>query len=188
MSVAAWYSSLGYSFLPIAVFTLGLPLIIGNSRVAAARRGRLEYGLLHHPFRPELAPHRLQLANVVLFCIVVALTVPAGAYGTVAIRLPGVYPVLLVLFFAGLAVLVLIALLPLRRVRVGSNLLVAAGTIFLVTQLVMLYRPPVDAVTIGSTSTSPQPPGPGWTSSRSGSPSSNGRPSTAAASPPSAIS
>jgi hypothetical protein len=35
-------------------------------------------------------------------------------------------------------------------VRLGSNALVLAGTIFLATQLIMVYRPPVDAVIVGS--------------------------------------
>ena len=38
----------------------------------------------------------------------------------------------------------------LRRVRLGSNLLVATGTIFLAVQLISVYRPPVDAVIVGS--------------------------------------
>ena len=42
------------------------------------------------------------------------------------------------------------ALVPLRRVRMGSNVLVTAGSIFLAVQLVLLYRPAVDAVTISS--------------------------------------
>jgi hypothetical protein len=39
---------------------------------------------------------------------------------------------------------------PLHRVRLGSNLLVTAATIFLAAQLISVYRPPVDAVTVGS--------------------------------------
>ena len=150
VSVATWYGALGHSFIPIAVFVLGLPLLIGCSRLVAARKGRLEYDLLRAPLRPGLGPHRLQLVNVVLFCGLAALTVSTGAYDAIARQLPGTYRVLLTLFFTCLVAFVLLALLPLRRVRLGSNVLVAAGTIFLATQLILLYRPPVDAVIISS--------------------------------------
>ena len=50
----------------------------------------------------------------------------------------------------GLVAFVLLCLVPLRQVRAGSNLLVAAGTIFLAVQLISVYRPPVDAVTVGT--------------------------------------
>ena len=150
VTVATWYGSLGHSFLPIAVFVLGLPLLIGFSRLAAARTGRLEYGLLREPLRTGLGPHRLQLVNVLVFCGLAALTVPTGAYEPITLQLPAIYRVLLTLFFICLVALVLLALVPLLRIRLGSNLVVAAGTIFLAIQLIMVYRPPVDAVTIGS--------------------------------------
>jgi hypothetical protein len=152
VSVATWYGTLGHSFIPLAVFVLGLPLLIGCSRILAVRKGRLEYGLLREPLRPGLGPHRLQLANVILFCGLAALTVSTGAYAAIALQLPGIYRILLTLFFTCLVAFVLLALLPLRRIRLGSNALVAAGTIFLATQLILLYRPPVDAVIIGSLS------------------------------------
>jgi hypothetical protein len=64
VSVGTWYGALGHSFIPIAVFVLVLPMLIGFSRLLAARKGRLEYGLLREPLRPGLGPHRLQLVNV----------------------------------------------------------------------------------------------------------------------------
>ena len=149
--VAVWYGERGLSLLPIGVLVLTLPLIIGFSRLVAARRQRLEYGLLRRPLRAGLGPQRLQLANVALLCGLLALTVPAGAYDPVALQLtPGLHRVLLVAFVLGLVAFVLLCLVPLRQVRLGSNLLVAAGTIFLAVQLISVYRPPVDAVTIGS--------------------------------------
>ena len=149
--VADWYGGRGLSLLPIGVLVLTLPLIIGFSRLVAARRQRLEYGLLRRPLRAGLGPHRLQLANVVLLCALLALTLPAGAYDPIALQLtPGLHRVLLIAFVLGLVAFVLLALVPLRRVRLGSNLLVAAGTIFLAVQLISVYRPPVDAVTVGT--------------------------------------
>ena len=149
--VADWYGARGLSLLPIGVLVLTLPLIIGFSRLVAARRQRLEYGLLRRPLRAGLGPQRLQLANVVLLCALLALTLPAGVYDPVALQLtPGLHRVLLVAFVLGLVAFVLLALVPLRQVRAGSNLLVAAATIFLAVQLISVYRPPVDAVTVGT--------------------------------------
>ena len=74
-----------------------------------------------------------------------------GAYDPIALQLtPGLHRVLLTAFWVGLAAFVLLSLIPLRRVRLGSNLLVAAATIFLAVQLISVYRPPVDAVTVGT--------------------------------------
>ena len=73
--VADWYGARGLSLLPIGVLVLTLPLIIGLSRIFAARRQRLEYGLLRQPLRAGLGPQRLQLGNVVLLCALLALTV-----------------------------------------------------------------------------------------------------------------
>ena len=148
--VADWYGARGLSLLPIAVLVLSLPLIIGFSRLVAARRHRLEYGLLRQPFRAGLGPQRLQLGNVVLLCALLALILPIG-YDPVALQLtPAVHRVLVIGFLLGLVGFVLICLVPLRQVRLGSNLLVAAGTIFLAVQLISVYRPPVDPVTVGT--------------------------------------
>jgi hypothetical protein len=149
--VADWYGGRGLSLLPIGVLVLTLPLIIGCSRIVAARRQRLEYGLLRRPLRAGLGPQRLQLANVALLCALLALTVYAGAYNPVALQLsPGFHRALLTGFVLGLVAFVLLSLIPLRQVRAGSNLLVTAGTIFLAVQLISIYRPPVDPVTVGT--------------------------------------
>ena len=149
--VATWYGDRGLSLLPIAVLVLSLPLLIGFSRLVAARRQRLEAGLLRHPLRAGLGPQRLQLANVALLCALLALTVRAGVYNPVALQLtPGLHRVLLIAFMLGLVAFVLLALVPLRQVRAGSNLVVAAATIFLTVQLISIYRPAVVPVTVGT--------------------------------------
>ena len=91
---------------PIAVLVLSLPLIIGFSRLVAARRQRLEYGLLRQPLRAGLGPQRLQLANVILLCALLALTVYVGVYNPVALQL-GLHRILQAAFMLSLAVLVL---------------------------------------------------------------------------------
>jgi hypothetical protein len=129
-----------------------LPVYIGLTRIVAARRGRLEYGLLRRPLRSGLAPHRVQLVNVVLLCGLLALTLPAGTYDAAALDLSSAgHKVFVGLFMLGLAAFVVFALVPLKRIRAGSNLMVAAGTIFLAVQLMLVYRPAAaDAVIIAS--------------------------------------
>ena len=123
--VGTWYSERGLSLLPIGVLVLTLPLIIGLGRLGAARRQRLEFGMLRRPLRARLGPHLLQLANVALLCAMLALTIYAGAYNPVALQFsPGLHCVLLVAFMLGLVAFVLVALVPLRQVQLGSNLLV----------------------------------------------------------------
>ena len=149
--VATWYGERGLSLVPIGVVVLILPPIIGFSRLVAARRRRLDYGLLRRPFRAGLGPQLLQLANMALLCAMLALAVHAGVYNPVALQLtPGLHRVLLIAFGIGQVALLILSLVPLHRVRLGSNLLVTAATIFLAVQLISVYRPPVDAVTIGT--------------------------------------
>ena len=86
-------------------------------RLVAARREGLEYRLLRAPLSDGLGAHRLQLLNVMSCCALVALTVPVGTYAALAVQLTGSYRALLILFSAGLVGSVLVALVPLRRVR-----------------------------------------------------------------------
>ena len=152
VTVGIWYGGPGLSFLPISVLVILLPVFVAISRLVAARRGQLGQSLLRTPLGPGLAPQRLQLVNVLLLCGLLALTLGTGTYDAAALDLSQTeHRVFIALFVFGLAALVLLALVPLRRVRMGSNVLVAAGTIFLAVQLVLLYRPPApDAVTISS--------------------------------------
>ena len=47
---------------------------------------------------------------------------------------------------AAALVMAALALIPLRRVQVATNVLVAIGTVFLAIQLVRIYTPPADPV------------------------------------------
>src|SRR4051794_33171011 len=102
VTVAAWYGSLGHSFLPIAVLVIVVPSVVGGGRLVAARREGLEYRLLRAPLSDGLGAHRLQLLNVVSCCPLVALTAPVGTYAALAVQLTGSYRALLILFSAGL--------------------------------------------------------------------------------------
>ena len=107
--VADWYGGRGLSLLPIGVLVLTLPLYIGSSRIVAAWHQRLDYGLLRHPLRTGLGPQRLQLANVILLCAVLALTVQAGVYDPEALQLtPGMHRLLIAAFVLGLLAFVLL--------------------------------------------------------------------------------
>lgn len=79
VAVAGWYSGPGLSFLAIAALVLGLPIPLALSRLLAARRVRLELGLLRQPLGANLLLHRLQLLNVLLVRVLQASTLFTGA-------------------------------------------------------------------------------------------------------------
>ena len=128
------------------------------SRAWHARRGGLEYGLLHHPFHREPRPYLLQCLNHWLFCALFGAAVLTGTFMTVPalvslvfslplpVQMP--YQPLVILLGTGTLGLAALALMPRRRVQVGTNVLVAIGTVFLAVQLVRIYTPPTDAVSV----------------------------------------
>jgi hypothetical protein len=82
------------------------------------------------------------LLNVLLLCGLLAFSLGTGAYDRVGFGFSqGAYRAFLVSFLGGLVVLLLTAAVPLKHVRVASNLLALAGILFIATQLVMIYRP-----------------------------------------------
>jgi hypothetical protein len=87
VTVAGWYTGPGQSFLAIAALVLGLPIPLALSRLLAARRGRLELGLLRQPMGANLLPHRLQFLNVLLVCVLLASTLLTDAYDAAALDL-----------------------------------------------------------------------------------------------------
>jgi Peptidase family M23 len=151
VTVAAWYAGRGLSYLSIAALIVGLPIPLTLSRIVAARRGRLELGLLHRPLRRDLLLHRLQFLNVLLTCGFLAGTLFTGIYDASALDFSeGAYQALLAAFVGGLLVLLLVAAVPLKHVRLASNLLALCGSLFIAAQLVMIYRPAVNSVPIAS--------------------------------------
>jgi hypothetical protein len=152
VSVAVWYAGPGLSFLPIAILVLGLPIPLVISRLLAARRNRLESGLLRKPMGAGLGWHRLQLVNMLLLCFLLAFAILfTGAYDATTFDFSaGDFRAFQVCLFVGLAVFLLAAVVPLRHVRVASNILVMCGSAFMAAQLVMIYRPVGSPVTIAS--------------------------------------
>jgi murein DD-endopeptidase MepM/ murein hydrolase activator NlpD len=142
----------------LALVLLTAFLLTAGTRAWRARHGRLEYGLLRHPFRRDVRPHLLQCLNHWLFWALIGAAVLVGSFenvtGLVAIAsglpLPDVFPYrpLLVALGAGAAVMAVLALVPGRRVQVAGNVLVAIGSVFLAVQLVRIDTPPDDPVVV----------------------------------------
>jgi hypothetical protein len=142
----------------LALLLLVIPSMIVASRAWHARRGQLEYGLLRHPFRQELRPYLLQCINYWLFLALFGAAIFTSAFALVPAfdgflfglplpeRMP--YPPLLIGLGVGALVMAALALVPRRRVQLATNVLVAIGTVFLAVQLVRIYTPPTDPVTI----------------------------------------
>ena len=129
---------------------VGLPIPIAVSRLLAARRGRLELGLLRQPLGTNLLPHRLQFLNVLLVCVLLASALFTGA----PTPPPWVFPRTPTRYSRSVPrrvlVLLLSAAVPLKHVRLASNLLVLTSSLFIATQLVMIYRPAENPVPIAS--------------------------------------
>ena len=128
------------------------------SRIWHGRRGQLEYGLLRHPLRRDLRPYLLQCLNYWLFLALFAVIVTTGAFALVPafdgflfkLPLPDQmpYPPLLIALSIGALVMAALALVPHRRIQVATNILVAAGSVFLAFQLVRIYVPPTSPVVV----------------------------------------
>jgi hypothetical protein len=99
VTVAVWYAGPGLSYLAIAALVVGLPIPLALSRLLAARRDRLELGLLRQPSlgaaravptlavpqsHDNLLPHRLQFLNMLVLCGLLAFTLFTGAYDAAA--------------------------------------------------------------------------------------------------------
>ena len=142
----------------LALLILVVSLGTAMSRAWHARRGGLEYGLLHRPFRRELRPYLLQCLNHWLFCALFVAAILAGTFMTVPalvalvfslplpVQMP--YQPLVIALGAGALVMAVLALLPRRRVQLATNVLLAIGSVFLAIQLVSIYTPPSDSISI----------------------------------------
>jgi Peptidase family M23 len=151
VTVALWYAGPGLSYLPIAALVVGLPIPLALSRLLAARRNRLELRLLRQPRHSDLLPHRLQLLNMLVLSGLLASTLFTGAYDAAAFGFSqGAHRAFLIAFLGGLLVLLLAATVPLKHVRSASNLLMLCGSVFIATQLVMIFRPAAVPVSIAS--------------------------------------
>jgi hypothetical protein len=79
---------------------------------------------------------------VLLLCLLLAATLVSGAFDAVLLGLSaGGFAAFQVVFVVCLILLVLLTVVPLRRVRLGSNLVVIAGIVFVAAQLALTYAP-----------------------------------------------
>lgn len=149
-----------FTLLPeaLALLVLTLSLVTVASRAWQGSRGGLEYGLLRYPLRRELRPHLLQCLNHWLFWALFGATILAGTFALVpafvailfSLPLPKVFPYHPLVISLGIGALAMaaLALVPRRQVQVATNVLVVIGTVFLAFQLVSIYTPPAEPVTI----------------------------------------
>ncbi len=151
IAVATSHATVGQTFVVLAVLVPGLPVVLAASRLRHARHGRVERGLWRRPLRGGLVLHRLQLFNLLLFSALLGIAMLTRVFDVLRLYLPvGGYRVFQAAFFVGLVALVILALVPLSRVYIGTNVLVAAGSIFLALQLVMIYQPAFEPTIVES--------------------------------------
>jgi hypothetical protein len=121
------------AFVPVAI---GLPLLLAASRAWAARRDGVEYGLLRHPLRRDLRWHLAQGVNVWLFTALLGAAITAGSVESGRLALSStVFDAVHVGLWLGLILMAALALVPLRRVHIATNILVIVLSGFLAMQL-----------------------------------------------------
>jgi serine/threonine protein kinase/murein DD-endopeptidase MepM/ murein hydrolase activator NlpD len=101
--------------------------------------GTLEYRLWRKPLARELRRYWWQVGNYWVFWLLVGLTlelciVPAQFT-------PQEYAVIRVINWGGITILILLALLPGKRIYLATNLAFAVGSIFMATQMARIYWP-----------------------------------------------
>lgn len=149
----ALYSMRGENFTMLTAVCVMLPLVLAVSRAWGVRRGRIELGLLRHPWRRDLRPHLVQAINIWLCCALLACLVAVGAahFARIGYSLnAGQFNLVMAVFAAGLVVLAALAVVPRRRVYLATNALVAVISGFLALQLVQISVPPSDAIALDS--------------------------------------
>jgi murein DD-endopeptidase MepM/ murein hydrolase activator NlpD len=147
------YYEYGWSFALLTAVCVVLPLVLAVSRAWSAHRGRIEFGLLHHPRRRDVRAHLAQALNIWLCCALLGAVLAAGGvhYARIGFSLnTAQFAVMTAAFAAGLVLLGALALVPRRRVYVATNVLVALLTGFLALQLGRISVAPTDPVVLDS--------------------------------------
>ncbi len=132
----------------LGALALGGAVVAVVSRAVAARTGALESGLLRAPWRHKPPGHVLQLLNRLVFWPLVG--VAAGMSVSTATAPAGAAVSGAVLGWAAVGVLVVLALVPRRRILLVPNVVMLVTSLFLGAQFVRLGTPVVDAVTLDS--------------------------------------
>lgn len=109
------------------------------SRLWHAYRGHLEYGLVKHPLRRELRPYLLQCLNRWMFWGMTAVTV---SLSLVPIQFePEEFRAIGIMIAVLVVILVMLQLIPPRRVRLLGNLTYAAVWLFLAVEWLRVLSP-----------------------------------------------
>ncbi len=143
----------GQSFNEMTAVCVVVPLTLAASRAWGIRRGRIEFGLLHHPLRRDLRAHLLQGVNIWLCCALLfgVLTAGGAHFARIGFSLTvAQFDAVITVFAAGLVLMAGLAAFPRRRVHVATNLVVALLSGYLALQLVQISGPPTDAVVLDS--------------------------------------
>jgi murein DD-endopeptidase MepM/ murein hydrolase activator NlpD len=143
----------GVWFLGMAAVCVVLPLALGASRMLAARRGRVEFGLLRHPLHRSSRGHLLQAMNVWLAVALLGGVLAVGGthHARIVFSLTAAqFAVLTTVFVAGLVLLAALAVVPRRRVHAATNVVVALLSAFVAVQLVQVSVPPTGATVLDS--------------------------------------
>jgi hypothetical protein len=138
----------GNTHLALLGLVVGFPLLLGALRLWQARQGRVQRGLWRQPLAPELRWYRLQIINQWLLLALVGATLVTGAYDIERANYPEW--AFNTAFILGLLALAALATIPLKGVRLATNLLVLTCSIFLAGQVAWIYKAPVDPVAVGS--------------------------------------
>jgi hypothetical protein len=143
----------GQSFNELTAVCVVVPLALAASRAWGIRRGRIEFGLLHHPLRRDLRAHLLQTLNIWLCCALLFAVVTAGGahFARIGFSLTvAQFNSVIAVFAAGLVLMAGLAVVPRPRVHVATNVVVALLSGYLALQLVQISGSPNDAVVLDS--------------------------------------
>jgi len=133
--------------LVIAALVHILPVVGVVRRVLDALSGGLESGFARHAFRSGMRFHLLQALNVWLLCALLAIVPFTGAFDALGFRGPDA-TLFDVVYWTGVAVLALLALVPRVTVQWASNALRLVLSAILVVSLVRILVTPADVVAL----------------------------------------
>jgi hypothetical protein len=127
----------------LAVSLLPGSLVALVSRLWGAYRNTLEWGLVRHPFSRAVRPYALQCLN--RWACLVLITVTWHIAIVPILFTPGAYRAIQAVIWGGTGLWMLLALIPHKRIRLSTNLLVAAGSLFLCIELLRALQSPAPA-------------------------------------------
>ena len=140
LALAGWTASeLGIFFNALFFFVILMAPIRIALTLWRASRGSLEHRFRVQPWAGELRWHRWQTLNDWIFWLLAALTLELCIVPYQFT--PHEYACMRVLYRGGILILVVLGLLPGKRIHPATNLVFAAGSIFMATQIARVYWP-----------------------------------------------